>query len=164
VKALSPKSSSPVVVHTSDSRQLLVKKFPQSGDLYFGTLNEILGLAKQRWNTCGEASNIKVCFGAMFVHACVSRNFSKKQRKKGRGESLVSSLSLTLLLVLSQVFWGYASWGSTQLLAEMARRSWGIAEDWEARGGLQGLHEGLRWAEVVDHMSIAKASEYSRNE
>jgi hypothetical protein len=25
-----------------------------------------------------------------------------------------------------KIFWGYAGWGSTQLLAELARRSWGL--------------------------------------
>ena len=64
-----------------------------------------------------------------------------------------------------KVFWGYAAWGPTQLLAEMARRSWGLSEQWEQRGGLRGLDEGrMAWTDVVDHMSIAKASEYSRNE
>jgi len=101
--------------------KFLVKKFPHAGDLYFGSLSDILGLAKQRWITAREASDIKV-------------------------------------------FWGYASWGSTQLLAEMARRSWGISEEWDTRGGLQNIHTSLRWNEVVDHMSIAKASEYSREE
>jgi ubiquitin-conjugating enzyme E2 J2 len=63
-----------------------------------------------------------------------------------------------------KVFWGYAAWGPTQLLAEMARRSWGLSEQWDERGGLRGLDEGrLGWEDVVDNMSIAKASEYSRD-
>jgi len=116
VKALTPKSGS-----VGDWSPFLVKKFPRTGDLYFGPLGDVLVLIKERWTMAKERTDLKV-------------------------------------------FWGYASWGSTQLLAEMARRSWGVFEDWEGRNGLQGIHEGLRWNEVVDHMSIAKASEYSRNE
>jgi hypothetical protein len=41
----------------------------------------------------------------------------------------------------------------------------GLCEQWDERDGLQGLRAGrLRWSEVVDHMSIAKASEYSRED
>lgn len=116
--AITPKSS---VSDVGDWSQFLVKKFPNAGDLYFGTLGDVAVLAKQRWAVAKEASDIKV-------------------------------------------FWGYASWGSTQLLAELARRSWGISEDWDARNGLQGIHAGLKWSNIVDHMSIAKASEYSRSE
>lgn len=61
-----------------------------------------------------------------------------------------------------RIFWGFASWGATQLVAELARRSWGLSEQWDERGGLAGGNVG--WADVVDHMSIAKASEYSRDE
>ena len=64
-----------------------------------------------------------------------------------------------------KVFWGYAAWGATQLLAELARRSWGLSEQWDERGGFEGMHTGkYDWEDTVDHMSIAKASEYSREQ
>jgi len=119
VSVITPKPNIPSI--GSDWSQFLVKRYPTVGELYFASLSDILGLAKQRWTAARESSDIKV-------------------------------------------FWGYASWGSTQLLAELARRSWGISESWDARNGLQGMHAALQWKEVVDHMSIARASEYSRNE
>ena len=64
-----------------------------------------------------------------------------------------------------KVFWGYAAWGATQLLAELAKRSWGLSEQWDERGGFTGMRTGrYDWEDVVDTMSIAKASEYSRDE
>ena len=113
VRALTP---------SDDSRPLCIKHFPETGQLYFANLEDILLLAREQAEATHQACEIKV-------------------------------------------FWGYASWGATQLLSELARRSWGLSEQWDERQGLKGLKTGsLSWVRTVDHMSIAKASEFSREQ
>jgi len=54
-----------------------------------------------------------------------------------------------------KVFWGYASWGYTQLLSELAKRSWGLVLS-------DKYTDALNWEDVVDEVLIAKESEYSK--
>lgn len=54
------------------------------------------------------------------------------------------------------IFWGYAAWNSSQLLAEIAKRHWGLSE---ACLDYQGW---AQWDDVVADMCMAKESEYSK--
>ncbi|CAD7947621.1 unnamed protein product [Amoebophrya sp. A120] len=55
-----------------------------------------------------------------------------------------------------RIYWGYAAWGTSQLLAEIAKRHWGInTEPYE--------FEPLPvWDDAVVNISMAKESEYSK--
>ena len=53
-----------------------------------------------------------------------------------------------------RVFWGYAAWNHTQMVAELAKRSWGIV-----RG--EDFKETDSWIMLVDKACMAKQSEYS---
>jgi len=62
-----------------------------------------------------------------------------------------------------QVFWGYASWDGTQLLGEIARRSWGLAVSDEHLGLLNENWEfSSSWEKLVETTVMARDTEYSR--
>merc|ERR1712070_833192 len=67
-----------------------------------------------------------------------------------------TAFKLTGAKPVLKVFWGYAAWGHTQLLAELARRSWGLVLS-------DSYRDDVGWDEVVDAVLIAKESEYSRS-
>jgi hypothetical protein len=75
------------------------------------------------------------------------------------------------------VFWGYAGWGETQLLAEIARGGWGLVERTtyvaarrERRGSTQAeaehaqydLAEDFGWEAMAPIACLAPKSEYTR--
>ncbi len=57
-----------------------------------------------------------------------------------------------------KVFWGYAAWNHTQMVAELAKRSWGLCRGEEFNA------ETDTWIMVVDKACMAKQSEYSRRD
>ncbi len=57
-----------------------------------------------------------------------------------------------------KVFWGYAAWNHTQMVAELAKRSWGLCKGEEFREDFD------TWAMVVDKACTARQSEYSRGQ
>ena len=67
-----------------------------------------------------------------------------------------------------KIFWGYAAWGSTQLLAETARRSWGLVGA-SQRAGLRVSFNPphvwdafARWEKIADEGVVAKKTEYAQ--
>eukprot|EP00929_Paragymnodinium_shiwhaense_P007221 TRINITY_DN111153_c0_g1_i1.p1 TRINITY_DN111153_c0_g1~~TRINITY_DN111153_c0_g1_i1.p1 ORF type:complete len:1203 (-),score=287.37 TRINITY_DN111153_c0_g1_i1:90-3698(-) len=76
-------------------------------------------------------------------------------------EKLFNSAGCVLAQRPLKIFWGYASWNATQLLGEIARRSWGLViseadlnfETWE--------QTAATWEVIVDKSLVAKESEYS---
>ncbi len=56
--------------------------------------------------------------------------------------------------VYLRMCWGYAAWGSTQLLAEMAKRHWGISQKFEH------LNPDTKYDDVSDDIVIAAPNEY----
>ena len=62
-----------------------------------------------------------------------------------------------------KVYWGYASWNVTQLLGEIARRSWGLVvshQDLSLEPDKWDKHLGT-WKNLVDQSVVAKDSEYA---
>ncbi|CAD7975021.1 unnamed protein product [Amoebophrya sp. A25] len=58
------------------------------------------------------------------------------------------------------IFWGYAAWNTSQLLAEVAKRHWGVSNQTvDASAGFRDVC----WDDVMTGMTMAKESEYSRN-
>jgi putative AlgH/UPF0301 family transcriptional regulator len=56
-----------------------------------------------------------------------------------------------------KVFWGYAAWNHTQMVAELAKRSWGLVrgEDYKPTD---------TWIAVADKACVARKTEYSQHE
>ena len=50
-----------------------------------------------------------------------------------------------------KIFWGYAGWDKTQILAEIAKRSWGVCINYYSK-----------WETAIKHSKVAKKSEYSK--
>lgn len=62
-----------------------------------------------------------------------------------------------------KVVWGFAGWGSTQFLAEVAKRSWGLVNKDDGKVNFTNWDYEMSWNVLERGAKVAPESEYSKN-
>lgn len=128
---------------SSENEQLLrlAKALHVRDDLFFGDPGMVLTLIAgycKRSNTLNNS-------GAVTTSTSSKSSLSSSSKSKFK------------TTVPLKLFWGYAAWNATQLLAEVAKRHWGFsAESVSIREG------AVKWDNYYEEMYMAKESEYSK--
>jgi len=100
-------------------------------------------------------------FGDLSVILTLLANLYANNRLEADAEGTIMGKKKKPPLKL-KVFWGYASWNATQLLGEIARRSWGLVVSDSARLGFANWDSCLgEWDLLVDQSVVAKETEYA---
>ncbi|CAD7935472.1 unnamed protein product [Amoebophrya sp. A25] len=146
----------------------MAQKLRIKNTLFGGDLSLIIALICNVWarkksrelrtsgttTSTGTSSNINrgATAGATSSRSSTSTRTRSMNHDSETGSQIVGGLKL---------FWGYASWNATQLLGEIARRSWGLvvsSSDLSFQHWNRTLGE---WEDLVDNSVVAKESEYA---